>query len=78
MLTGKALAHKAGLTINKSFNLHWRPVFEAKRFMELQNAQAIVLAYDGMNPLPAQLCYLKPHYLDAILSYFDQLRAGLL
>ena len=47
MLSGQALAHKAGLTINKSYNLQWRPVFEAKRFMELQNAQAIVLAYDG-------------------------------
>jgi len=78
MLSGRALAHKAGLTINKSFNLQWRPVFEAKRFMELQNAQAIVLAYDGLNPLPAQLCYLKPHYLDRNWSYFDQLERGVL
>ena len=78
MLSGKALAHKAGLTINKSYNLQWRPVFEAKRFMELQNAQAIVLAYDGVNPLPAQLCYLKPHYLDRNWSYFDQLERGVL
>ena len=78
MLSGKALAHKAGLTINKSYNLQWRPVFEAKRLMELQNAQAIVLAYDGLNPQPAQLCYLKPHYLDRNLSYFDQLERGLI
>jgi hypothetical protein len=78
MLTGKALAHKAGLTVSKSYSLQWRPVFEAKRFMELQNAQAIVLAYDGVNPVPAQLCYLKPHYIDQSLSYFEQIERGLL
>jgi hypothetical protein len=46
--------------------------------MELQNAQAIVLAYDGVNPVPAQLCYLKPHYIDQSLSYFEQIEGGLL
>ena len=51
-LTGKALAHKAGMTVNKSFSMAWRPVFEPKVFLELKNAQAIVLAYDGVNPLP--------------------------
>lgn len=40
--------------------------------MELKNAQAIVLAYDGVNPLPPQLCYLKPYYLDPNVSYFEQ------
>ncbi|MDQ2945297.1 MAG: TraG/TraD/VirD4 family protein, partial [Acidobacteriota bacterium] len=72
-LTGRALAHKAGMTVNKSFSMTWRPVFEAKQFMELKNAQSIVLAYDGVNPLPPQLCYLKPYYLDPNISYFEQL-----
>ncbi len=71
-LTGRALAQKAGMTVNKSFSLAWRPVFEPKQFMELKNAQSIVLAYDGVNPLPAQLCYLKPYYLDPNVSYFEQ------
>ncbi len=71
-LTGRALAHKAGMTVNKSFSMTWRPVFEAKQFMELKNAQSIVLAYDGVNPLPPQLCYLKPYYLDRNVSYFEQ------
>ena len=44
--------------------------------MELKNAQSIVLAYDGVNPLPAQLCYLKPYYLDPNVSYFEQLARG--
>ena len=77
-LTGKALAHKAGMTVNKSFSMAWRPVFEPKVFLELKNAQAIVLAYDGVNPLPPQLCYLKPFYLDPNISYFEQLKKGLL
>ena len=45
-------------------------------FIELQNAQAVVLPYDGVNPLPPQLCYLKPHYLDVQTSYFDHLAHG--
>ena len=45
---------------------------------ELQNAQAIVLPYDGLNPLPPQFCYLKPHYLDVQTSYFDHLARGAL
>jgi len=75
-LTGRALAHKAGMTVNKSFSMAWRPVFEAKQFMELKNAQSIVLAYDGVNPLPPQLCYMKPWYLDYNTSYFEQKARG--
>ncbi len=45
-------------------------------FTELQNAQAVALPYDGLNPLPPQYCYLKPHYLDVQTSYFDHLAAG--
>ena len=45
-------------------------------FVELQNAQAIVLPYDGVNPLPPQYCYLKPRYLDVQTSYFDHLERG--
>jgi hypothetical protein len=51
-------------------------VFEPKVFAELQNAQAIVLAYDGFNPMPPCYCYLKPYYLDPNKSYFKQLAAG--
>jgi hypothetical protein len=51
-------------------------VFESKVFSELKNAQSIVLAYDGVNPLPASYCYLKPYYLDPNKSYFMQLADG--
>ena len=38
--------------------------------------QAVVVPYDGLNPLPPQYCYLKPHYLDVHTSYFDHLANG--
>jgi hypothetical protein len=44
--------------------------------MELGNAQAIVLAYDGHAPKPPTRCYLKPHYLDPSTSYFQQVARG--
>ena len=52
--------------------------FRSRVFTELQNAQAIVLPYDGLNPLPPQYCYLKPHYLDVQTSYFDHVARGAL
>ena len=51
-------------------------MFQPKAFAELQNAQAIVLAYDGTNPLPPTFCYLKPHYLDVQTSYFAHVANG--
>jgi type IV secretory pathway TraG/TraD family ATPase VirD4 len=76
MLTGRATAHKSTLTASKSYSLQMRPVFESKVFTELKNAQAIVMAFDGVNPMPAQFCYLKPYYLDRQVSYFTQLEKG--
>ena len=52
------------------------PTFEPKSFTELRNSQSIVLAYDGLNPRPPSYCYLKPYYLDANTSYFEQLAKG--
>ena len=54
----------------------WQAV--PKVFAELQNAQAIVLPYDGLNPQPPTYCYLKPHYLDVKTSYFDHVANGVL
>ena len=52
-------------------------MFEPKVFSELKNAQAIVLAYDGLNPQPPTLLLFE-----AVLprpehrSYFEQLAKG--
>jgi hypothetical protein len=77
-LTGRPTAQKASISATKSYNLQRDNIFEARAFTSLKNAQAIVLAYDGLDPLPPTYCYLKPYYLDNTMSYVDQLRRGLL
>ena len=71
VLTGRATSHKATLSTTKSYSSQMHPTFEPKVFTELRNAQSIVLAYDGLNPLPPTCCYLKPHYLDKDRTYFN-------
>jgi hypothetical protein len=75
-LSGKALSHKANLVASKNYAIRSDYRFDTKTFMELQNAQAIVMAYDGINPAPPVLCHLKPHYNDPDDSYFVQLAQG--
>jgi hypothetical protein len=78
LLTGRAAAAKQSLTATKSYAPAHEYIFAPRVFTELQNAQAIVLPYDGVNPLPPQFCYLKPHYLDVQTSHFDHLARGAL
>jgi TraM recognition site of TraD and TraG len=75
-LTGKALSHKANIIASKSYNTQSDYRFDGKTFMELRNAQSVVLAYDGLNPTPPMFCYLKPYYNDPNQSYFVQLAKG--
>ncbi len=78
LLTGKALSDRANVTTSKSYNTHKDFRFDMKTFTELKNAQSIVLPYDGFNPMPPTLCYLKPYYNDPNRSYFEQLASGVL
>jgi hypothetical protein len=78
LLTGNALSHKANITASKSYNTQSDFRFDMKTFTELRNAQAIVIAYDGLNPMPPTFCYLKPYYNDPNKNYFQQLTEGLL
>jgi TraM recognition site of TraD and TraG len=76
LLSGKAAADQHTLGASKSYSFESDYIFQPRVFMELQNAQAVVLPYDGRNPLPPQYCYLKPYYLDAQTSYFDHASRG--
>jgi hypothetical protein len=78
LLTGRATASKQTLSASKTYMLESDYVFQPRLFTELQHAQAIVVPYDGLNPLPPQYCYLKPYYLDPQVSYFDHLARGVL
>jgi len=66
------------VSASKTYMLESDYVFQPRVFTELQHAQAIVVPYDGLNPLPPQYCYLKPHYLDPHVSYFDHVARGAL
>ena len=76
MLTSRPAAQRTTVSASKTYSLVLDYVFQPKIFAELQNAQAIVLPYDGLNPQPPTYCYLKPHYLDVHTSYFDHVTAG--
>ena len=78
VLTGRPAAHRTTVSAAKTYHLALDYVFQPKAFAELQNAEAIVLPYDGLNPLPPTRCYLKPYYLDPQVSYFDHAAAGAL
>jgi len=78
LLTGRATASSQTLTASKFYSMEPDYAFRSRVFMELQNAQSVVLPYDGLNPLPPQYCYLKPHYLDVQTSYFDHVARGAL
>jgi hypothetical protein len=78
LLTGNALSHRANITASKSYHTQNNYRFDTKAFTELRNAQSVVIAYDGLNPIPPCFCYLKPYYNDPNKSYFQQLEEGLL
>jgi hypothetical protein len=78
VLTGLSAAHRSSVTASRGYHVHRDLIFEPKMFTELKNAQAVVLAYTGSDPLPPTLCYLKPWFLDPNVSYFDQVETGAL
>ncbi len=71
-LSGKATANKATISASKSYQKHKDVLFEDKAFYQLKNAQAIAVAYDGINPLPPTYCFLKPDFMPRHLTWFNQ------
>ena len=78
LLTGRATAARHSLSASKTYMLESDFLFQPRVFTELQHAQAVALPYDGLNPLPPQFCYLKPHYLDVQTGYFEHVAQGAL
>jgi hypothetical protein len=76
ILTARTVSHRANMTASKGYSLHNDFRFDPRVFMELQNAQSVAMAYDGLNPLSPRFCYLKPYYNDPNESYFVQLAKG--
>lgn len=75
-LSGRTSSSKGSVSASKQYQKHKEPLFEEKVFFDLQNAQAVVVAFDGVTPLPPTYCYLKPDFLPITISWFEQERTG--
>jgi len=78
MVTGRTGSKKASVGVSKSISLMRDFIFEPYLFSQLKNMQAVVLAYDGSNPNPPTICYLKPYWLPSTQSWFEQREKGLI
>jgi type IV secretory pathway TraG/TraD family ATPase VirD4 len=75
-LSNKMVAHKASVSVSRTWSDQMRPMFTPKKFRDLSVFQAIALIFDGQRTLPGSVVYLKPGWLDPNESYFDQVRRG--
>jgi hypothetical protein len=73
-LSGRTSSNKGSVSASKQYQKHKEPLFEEKVFFDLQNAQAVVVAFDGVTPLPPTYCYLKPAFLPVSMTWFEQER----
>ncbi|WP_446741940.1 type IV secretory system conjugative DNA transfer family protein [Silvibacterium acidisoli] len=75
-LSGRTSASKGSVAAVKQYQKQKEPVFEEKVFFDLKNAQSIVVAFDGVSPMPATYCYLKPDFLPIAMNWFEQEKIG--
>ena len=73
-LSGRTSSNKGSVSASKQYQKHKEPLFDENVFFDLKNAQAIVVAFDGISPLPPTYCYLKPDFLPVTMTWFDQER----
>ena len=73
-LSGRTSSSKGSVSASKQYQKHKEPLFEEKVFFDLKNAQAVVVAFDGISPLPPSYCYLKPDFLPVDMTWFEQER----
>jgi hypothetical protein len=75
-LSGRTSSSKGSVSASKQYQKSKEPVFEEKVFFDLMNAQSIIVAFDGISPLPPTYCYLKPDFLPVGMTWFDQEKIG--
>jgi TraM recognition site of TraD and TraG len=75
-LSGRTSSSKGSVSASKQYQKHKEPLFEERAFFELENAQAVIAAFDGVSPLPPTYCYLKPDFLPICMSWFEQRQIG--
>jgi hypothetical protein len=73
-LSGRTSSNKGSVSASKQYQKQKEPLFDERVFFELKNAQSVIVAYDGISPLPATYCYLKPDFLPIWMTWFEQER----
>jgi len=73
-LSGRTSSNKGSVSASKQYQKQKEPLFDENVFFDLKNAQSIVVAFDGISPLPPTYCYLKPDFLPVTMTWFDQER----
>ena len=71
-LSGRTSSRKGSVSASKHYQKSKEPIFDERAFFELKNAQSIVVAFDGIHPLPATYCYLKLDFLPTHMTWFEQ------
>ena len=74
-LSGRTASSKGTVSASKQYQKRREPLFDENCFYQLSNAQAIVVAFNGIRPLPPTYCYLKPDFLPVSMSWFEQEKA---
>jgi type IV secretory pathway TraG/TraD family ATPase VirD4 len=67
-LSGRTSSSNGAVSASKQYQKHKEPLFEEKVFFDLKNAQSVVVAFDGVSPLPPTYCYLKPDFLPVTMN----------
>ena len=75
-LSGRTASSKGSVSASKQYQKRLEPLFEENVFLHLKNAQAVILAFDGITPWSATYCYLKLDFLPLTMTWFDQERIG--
>ncbi len=75
-LSGRTSSSRGSVSASKQYQKQKEPVFDERVFFELKNAQAVVVAFDGVTPQPPTYCYLKPDFLPVEMSWFEQEQIG--
>ncbi|MDR3394240.1 MAG: TraM recognition domain-containing protein, partial [Parasulfuritortus sp.] len=73
-LSGRTSSSKGSVSASKQYQKHKEPLFEENVFFDLKNAQSVIVAFDGISPLPPTYCYLKLDFLPVSMTWFDQER----
>ena len=75
-LSGRTSSSKGSVSASKQYQKQKEPLFDENVFFDLKNAQAIVVAFDGISPLPPTYCYLKPDFMPIDMTWFEQEKIG--